>query len=92
MTNPAQLDMFAQLETPEKKKPPAGSYIAPEEVRPELQEVLAQARAATTIPWDERRTIYWRTVFPQMCNWLPPDERDQMRAEFAAEMKRLDSA
>jgi hypothetical protein len=92
MTTPQQLNMFAELEPPAPKKPPPGSYVAPEEVRPKLQQVLAQARAATAIPWDARQTQYWRTVFPQMCNWLPPEERDRMRAEFAAEMKRLDEA
>ena len=31
----------------------------------------------------------WRTVFPNMANWLPADEADRMRAEFAREMARL---
>jgi hypothetical protein len=57
-----------------------------------LQQVLVQARAASRYPWDERRTLYWRVVFPKMCNWLPAEEAARMRAEFAAEMKRLDSA
>jgi hypothetical protein len=92
MTNPAQPDMFASLEPPKPKKPAPGSYVAPEEVRPKLQKVLAEARAAETCPWDQRQTQYWRVVFPQMCNWLPPEERDRMRAEFAAEMARLDGA
>jgi len=43
-------------------------------VRAELLAVLAQARAAQSLPWDARRTLYWRTVFSQMTNWLPEDE------------------
>jgi hypothetical protein len=31
----------------------------------------------------------WQTVFPQMANWLPPEEADQLRFEFAQEMQRL---
>jgi hypothetical protein len=43
-------------------------------VRAELLRVLAKARAAESFPWDSRRTLYWRTVFPQMANWLPDEE------------------
>ncbi|HXT08349.1 MAG TPA: hypothetical protein VN715_15605 [Roseiarcus sp.] len=92
MSSPTQPDLFADLEPPKPKKPAPGSYVAPEEVRPQLQKVLAEARAAATYPWAARQTEYWRLVFPQMCNWLPPEERDRMRAEFAAEIARLDAA
>lgn len=30
-----------------------------------------------------------RTIFPQMTNWLPDDEAEQLRLEFAAELERL---
>ena len=58
----------------------------------ELLAVLAQARAAQSFPWDARRTIYWRTVFPQMTNWLPDDEAAQLRFEFETEIRRLEAA
>ena len=54
----------------------------PDEVRAELLRVLAQARAARSFPWDARRTLYWRTVFPQMTNWLPDEEAARLRFEF----------
>jgi len=54
--------------------------------------VLAQARAAQTFPWDARRTLYWRTVFPQMTNWLPDEEGAQLRFQFEAEIRRLEAA
>ena len=91
MTHPAQPDLFAGVEPPKPQKPAPGSYVAPEEVRPTLQKTLAEARAAATMPWSARQTQYWRVVFPQMCNWLPAEERDRMRAEFAAELQRLDA-
>ncbi|MBV1703604.1 MAG: hypothetical protein KGI57_10855 [Hyphomicrobiales bacterium] len=91
-TMPAQPDLLAALEPRKPTKPAPGSHVAPEEVRPTLQRTLDEARRAETHPWDARKTAYWRLVFPQMCNWLPAEERDRMRAEFAAEMARLDAA
>lgn len=62
-----------------------------DEVRRELQEVLAEARSAQEeCPWDERTFKYHKVVFPQMANWLPEDERDQLRFEFAQEVERIE--
>ncbi|WP_168454443.1 hypothetical protein [Sphingopyxis microcysteis] len=62
-----------------------------EEVRRELHDVLATAKGATDrCPWDRRTFQYHKTVFPQMANWLPEDERDQLRFEFAEEVERLE--
>lgn len=63
-----------------------------EDIRRRLQAVLAQARAADHMPWDERKARMWQTVFPQMANWLPEEERDQLRFEFAQEIERLKAA
>ena len=71
----------------------AAAYHAdPDEVRAELLRVLAEVRAAQSFPWDARRTLYWRTVFPQMTNWLPDVEAAQLRFEFETEIRRLDAA
>ena len=64
----------------------------PNEVRAELLRVLAQARAARSFPWDARGALYWRTVFPQMTNWLPDDEAAQLRFAFETEIRRLEAA
>ena len=62
-----------------------------EEVRRELQDVLALAKVAIDrCPWDARAFQYHKTVFPQMANWLPEKERDQLRFEFAEEVERLE--
>jgi len=63
-----------------------------DEVRSELLALLAKARAAQTMPWPEREAGMWQVVFPQMTNWLPPEEGDQLRFEFAQEMQRLAKA
>lgn len=62
-----------------------------EEVRQELLDVLAVAKAAVQeCPWDERTFKYHKVVFPQMANWLPSDERDQLCFEFAQELERIE--
>ena len=61
----------------------------PERVRMKLQALLETARNADRMPWDDRKAGMWQIVFPQMANWLPDDERDQLRLAFAQEMDRL---
>ena len=71
---------------------PAKSYEPDrEEVRRELNDIIAQARNATdSPPWDKRTFEYHKVVFPQMANWLPGDERDQLRFEFMQEVQRIE--
>lgn len=71
--------------------PPKSFEPDTEEVRRELNEILAEARNATSgFPWDDRTLKYHRVVFPQMANWLPAEERDQLRFEFAQELERIE--
>ena len=64
----------------------------PEEVRAELGKILAEIRAAESIPWDESRTALYRTIFPQMTGCLPEEEGAQLRFQFMEELKRLKAA
>ena len=62
-----------------------------DEVRRELHDILAEARSAQNeCPWDRQTFKYHKVVFPQMANWLPEDERDQLRFEFAREVERIE--
>lgn len=80
-----QLDMFGA--------PPAQTYEPdPDSVRDELKVILAKARAAPGQPWNRREMLLYRTVFPQMTNWLPEDEARQLRFEFEVELERLKAA
>lgn len=72
---------------PEKKY-----YADPEKVRAKLLALLAEARAAASIPWDRRTLQLHQTVFPQMANWLPREEAEQLCLQFAAEIERLKAA
>jgi hypothetical protein len=94
MTRHGQLDLFGecQPELPGVESTTTIYRADPDEVRAELLRVLAQARAAQSLPWDARRTLYWRTVFPQMTNWLPDDEAAQLRFAFETEIRRLEAA
>jgi hypothetical protein len=71
--------------------PPRSQEPDRDEVRQELNEILAEARGATDgSPWDERTFKYHKVVFPQMANWLPAEERDQLRFEFSREIERIE--
>jgi hypothetical protein len=76
--SPRQRDLFQDDEQAELfgDDAPTPEYRAdPDEVRQDLYTILAQARAAQTMPWDARRARLYRTIFPQMTNWLPEEVR-----------------
>ena len=58
-------------------------------IRARLHAVLETARAAPAKPWPDKKRDMWQTVFPNMANWLPEDEANQLRFEFAKEIDRL---
>lgn len=90
-SGPAQQSLFGEAD--DRLKAPVKRYTPdPARIRAELLAVLETARAAKTMPWSERDAGYWRTVFPNMANWLPEEEATQLRFEFAAEMERLSAA
>ena len=64
----------------------------PEKVRSRLYKILAEARAAQQLPWEPTTVSLYRTIFPQMTNWLPENEGAQLRFEFEAELERLKAA
>ena len=69
---------------------PAAEYRAdPDKVRARLHKMLAEARAAQKLSWEPERVLLYRTIFPQMTNWLPEDEAAQLRFAFETEMARL---
>ena len=61
----------------------------PNRVREKLLALLETAKAADRMPWTERKARMWQIVFPQMANWLPDEEANQLRFEFAQEIERL---
>jgi hypothetical protein len=61
----------------------------PDKVRARLHRILAEAKAASTVPWDPSRVSLYRSIFPQMTLFLPEAEGAQLRFAFDAEMLRL---
>jgi hypothetical protein len=64
----------------------------PDKVRSRLHKILAEARAAQTLPWEPARLSLYRTIFPQMALFLPDEEGAQLRFDFEAELVRLKAA
>jgi hypothetical protein len=61
------------------------------EIREDLDEILASARAVTAESlWDTPTYRYNKVVFPQMSKWLPDDEREQLCFEFLRELERIE--
>lgn len=95
MSSPRQGDLFQSDDRPElyddESQTPTW-YPDPDEIRAELHKILAEARAAKSMPWDQDRTSLYRVIFPQMTNALPEEEGAQLRFAFMEELKRLEAA
>jgi hypothetical protein len=85
---PAQGSLFGEAEN--QLQAPVQTFTPdPDTVRRRLNALLEKARRAEIMPWSERDARMWQTIFPNMANWLPGDEADQLRFEFAHEIERL---
>ena len=81
----AQSDLFGA-------EPAPAYHPDPDKVRRRLEKILAEARAARKLPWEPTTLSLYRTIFPQMTNWLPEDEGAQLRFQFETELARLEAA
>jgi hypothetical protein len=87
--SPAQGDLFAGESLGPRQTP----QVDPDVIRRRLHAMLAAVRARQKgSPWSPETTRLNQLIFPQMANWLPESERDQLRFEFEAELKRLNLA
>jgi hypothetical protein len=64
----------------------------PDKVRSRLHKILSEARGAQHFPWEPTTISLYRTIFPQMTNFLPDNEGAQLRFEFETELARLEAA
>jgi hypothetical protein len=95
MASSRQPDLFQTDEQSDQfgEDAPTPEYRADlDSVRAELYKMLAEARAAERLAWEPRKVLLYRTIFPQMTNWLPDEEGAQLRFEFETEIKRLEAA
>ena len=84
---PSQRELFGGTDVPPSVLP-----VTSESVREKMRLMLAQLRDADRMPWPERKVRITEVIFPQMANWLPEEERDRFRFEFAQEILRLKKA
>lgn len=70
-------------------EPVPASRSTAEEMREYLNGLLAEARAAETMPWPPLTVRLYRGLFPQLSFWLPEEESAQLRCEFETELERL---
>ncbi len=95
MASSRQSDLFqddSQSELFGENTPTPEYRDDPDSVRAELYKILAEARAAERLPWEPKTVVLYRTIFPQMTNWLPDEEGAQLRFEFETEIRRLEAA
>ena len=92
MSPPRQGDLFRSDDDASEEHETPTWYPDPDEIRAELHKILAEMRAAQSMPWTEDRASLYRVIFPQMTNALPADEGAQLRFEFMEELKRLEAA
>lgn len=88
MTINAQLSMFG--EAPDRFMTPSRpAPDHPARVRVKLDRLMERLRAASSMPLTDRELREWKVLVPQMSNWLPTDEAEQLRTEFARQVARL---
>lgn len=85
---PAQGDLFGG-DAPRAVR----AHVDPDKVRLWLNAMLADLRGTKAgSPWPQETTRLNRVIFPQMSNWLPPQEREQLCFAFESELKLLNLA
>jgi hypothetical protein len=94
MARASQPDLFRTESQPDLFWQDAAPAHRPDadKVRARLNKILAEARAAQTLPWDRSRASLYRTIFPQLTLFLPEGEGAQLRFAFETEMARLELA
>jgi hypothetical protein len=91
MVRAKQADFFDATDQGELFEAPQNPAYRPnlDKVRARLDKLLAEARAAGTMPWEPSQLSLYRLIFPQMTLWLPEQEGRQYQLAFDAEMQRL---
>lgn len=86
MGKPIYSERYGLIEPP----PPGGH--TPDTIRARMLRLIAEARAAETMPWNERIAHSHSALFPYMAEWLPEEEGEQLLLDFRTEMERLRQA
>ncbi len=80
----SQLSLFKPETKSTPRRPPDLNYI-----RRSLNRLLRILRDAQIMPWSEAEAQSWEKLVPQLAAYLPPEEAEPIKLEFAAEMRRV---
>ena len=70
-------------------EPPKPKHT-PETIRALLTSLIAELRAAETMPWDARTLRGHKAMAPYMAEWLKDGEGEQLLLEFRDQVTRLE--
>lgn len=82
---PQQSELFAPPAAPVRPYVPH----TPDTIRTKMHGLLVELRAARTNPWSPETVHSYQVRFPNMAEWLPKEEGDQLLMEFREELERL---
>jgi len=89
-----QLDLFGDA-TPDlfgEDAAPVVYRADPDRIRRRLAKLIAEARAAQSMPWNAEQLRNRAAMLRQMGSFLPEEEAAQLRFEFEQELERLKAA
>ena len=94
MACPRQGDLFGhdQPDPSDDEHETPDYHADPDEVRADLLQDSGRGARGQDHALGRVELSLYRTIFPQMTNWLPEDEGAQLRFEFEAELERLKAA
>lgn len=84
----SQLELFPVQSPPATAEPTVPSVGS---IRARFETLLDMLRGADVMPLSARELAFWIVVTPQMSNWLPPDEKAAVCAEFEGHLARLNA-
>jgi hypothetical protein len=88
---PAQGSFFDEGEN-RMVSPKQSDEPDPVVIRKRMQAVIAKAKSAKSMPWNQNDAEVWQIIFPNLASWLPEEEGKQLVLEFEQEMQRLAAA
>jgi hypothetical protein len=85
---PRQLDLFEKDGRRLDAEEPPADFV--QRIREELLATLAKVRGAEALPWrDLTQATLAELRFHSIAGWLPEEEANALRSEFAQEINRL---
>lgn len=83
-------DLFGDIPQPARAPPPPERKpLTADDIRDKMLALIAEARAAETMPFGPRELNQHVAMFPIMAQWLAPEEGEQLVLAFEVEVERL---